>query len=284
VRGGGTDGDALWDSTADVTLDGGGLGSVIFQAQIAGATLAPASTTWEIVTAVSGWTGATNAADATPGANRETDDQLRIRRQQSLQGAGSASARALLAKLREIEGVTAAVVLENDDALDATIEGVLITSHTVATFVTPSTLSIAERDAVFRVIYENVCAGVRTQGTESATVSADGLAPKIVRFSFAGTEPVTVTISVTLDSAALGGPLFADVEADAQAVLAADYVPLLGLGDDVLLLDVLGGIADVTGIRSANAVVTVGTPDAQGNAIVNATDLAVLTFVFVDLT
>jgi hypothetical protein len=276
VRGGGETGEALWDLRENATIGGGGTVDATFDAQEAGATLAPAGTTWDIVTVVLGWTGATNAADAEPGENRETDDELRIRRQESLQIGGSTSARAIRAELLEIEGIEAAAVLENDDGLDLVFDGVLITSHTIAVFVLPDTIDDATRDLVARAVYDKKAAAVRTQGTESAAVSQDGLATVTIRYSFAVDIPVTFDITIKIDTTSPDPPTFADLEADILADLATRYTPTLGLGVDGLIIDVLCIVTTTStgvkrvGVRSASVVITAPTLDGDGNAVINA--------------
>ncbi len=285
IRGGDTDGEALWESRADATIGGGGTVDVDFEAQEEGAKVAPAGTEWDIVTAVYGWTSATNPVDdAVVGEDRETDDELRIRRQESLQIGGAASARAIRAELLEIDAGAQAAVLENDDTATQVIEDVTITGHTVAVYLLPTTLDDAAKDLAVRAIYDKKSAGVLTQGTESAVVTEDGLAPVTIYYSWGVEVAVTVTITLKMDTLRADPIPYADAVVDLTALLATEYTPNLQLSTDVTILDHLAYVDRVDGVRSAGVVITATDLDADGNAVVNAFEVADVTYVFVDGT
>jgi uncharacterized phage protein gp47/JayE len=67
------------------------------------------------VTIVIGVSSVTNPADATAGTDEETDEELRIRRQKSLENASYSTVSGLLAKIEDIEEVSDAVIHENTD-------------------------------------------------------------------------------------------------------------------------------------------------------------------------
>jgi uncharacterized phage protein gp47/JayE len=278
VRGGGVDGTALWDSRANATIGLGGTVDVDFEAQEPGATLAPAGTAWELISPVYGWQTATNAIDATPGANRETDDELRLRRQESLQIAGTASARSIRARLLEVDGVQAAAVLENPDGLPTTIEGLALDPFAVGAVVYPDTLDDAQKTEVVRTIYENVAAGIQTSGSEAATVLGLDLAPKEIRWSFPVEILVGVTIEIEMEPESTtypDPPLFADVQ---PVILAAAQQYGIGLGADVRRLPLLG-LASVAGVRSADVVLAPGDPSRlqpTGDVLIYAAERAIL--------
>jgi uncharacterized phage protein gp47/JayE len=283
VRGGGEGGDALWDSRENGTIGPGGTVDVEFEAQIPGSTLAPAGSTWELITPVFGWQTATNPTDdATPGADRETDDELRIRRQESLQIAGTASARSIRARLLEVEGVQAAVVIENPDGLPITIEGLALDPFAVGAVVYPDTLSDDEKIEVVRTLYDNVAAGIQTSGTEAAEVLGLDLVVKVIRYSFPAEVAVTVEITIEVEPVSTENPdppTFAEVE---PAVLAAaqEYAADLGLGEDARQLPILGAVSEVEGVRSASVVYTVpadpGRVQPTGDVLILAAEIAIL--------
>jgi len=231
-----------------------------------------------------------NADDATVGDPRETDDELRLRRQQSLQIGGSSSARAILAELLEVEGVTAAAVLENDDSVTKLIEDVAITGHTIAVYLLPDTLTDAQKTAAVRAIYEKKSAGIRTQGTQTALVSQDGLAPITIAWSWAVEVAVTIDLTIKIDTTLPDPPTFADLQTAILADLASRYTPGLGLSVDVLIVDVLciaTTLADGSkryGLRSASVVITAPELDIDGNAVINAFELADPTYNVIDGT
>lgn len=79
-----------------------------------GEVVAPAGTLTVIDTPVFGLDSITNPLDAKVGREEETDTELRIRRNKSLQIAGAGTLEAIKSKLLSLTGVTAAIIYEND--------------------------------------------------------------------------------------------------------------------------------------------------------------------------
>lgn len=100
---------------ADATIGGGGTVDATFTASATGPITALAGSGWTIETPVSGWTGATNAADATVGRDAETDGAYRSRLLQSA-GRGSNNSAAVIAAVLAVSGVTEAITIENVSA------------------------------------------------------------------------------------------------------------------------------------------------------------------------
>ena len=233
IQGGGPAGTSRWATTSDVTLSGG-TGSVVVQAQDAGAIDADAASLTTIVTPVSGWTAVTNAAPATPGEPRETDAALRLRRQQSLQVAGSRSLAALRANLLALDGIQSVVVVENTEPTTETVSGISLTAHSVGIVVYPSTLTTAQKTAMVEAIYGIVPAGIATNGAQSATVTGgDGFA-KTIQWAWATTTTVNVVTTVILEA----GYELEDVEADIQAAVE-DLFLALAIGQPAYNSDVV---------------------------------------------
>lgn len=260
VQGGGPDGTSRWATTSSTTLVAG-TGTVVVQAQDAGAIDADAADLVTIVTPVSGWTAVTNAAPATPGEPRETDASLRLRRQQSLQTAGSRSLNALRANILGLDGVQSVVVVENDDVVTATVSGISLTAHSVGIVVYPSTLTTAQKTALVQSIYDNLPAGIATNGAVSATVTAaDGFA-KTILWAWATTTTVNVVTTVTLAS----GYDLADVDDEIEDLIA-DYFLTLRVGqtaynsDVIILARTVEGVVNATAtLNGAASVVPAGT-------------------------
>ena len=66
-----------------------------------------------IITAIGGLFGITNPLDLTTGRNIETDEELRLRHSLSVQQAGSGTLASIVAAVRNVDGVTAVIGLEN---------------------------------------------------------------------------------------------------------------------------------------------------------------------------
>jgi uncharacterized phage protein gp47/JayE len=261
VEGGGSDGKARWATTEDVTL-AGGTGSVVVQAEDVGEVVADALEIDAIVTPVSGWTAVSNTDPATTGEARESDAALRKRRQQSIQVAGSRSLNALRANLLAVDGVQAAVVVDNPTTATATVEGLSLTAHSIGVVVYPSTLTTAQKEAVAQAIYDHLAAGIATNGTDVvATVTGlDGYA-KTIRYDYAGTTTVNVATTVTLAA----GYELADVEEPIQELIA-DYFLALTVGDAARRLALFALVATIDGVEAAAMTLNGVASDVEADA------------------
>lgn len=250
VEGGGEDGRARWATTADVTLDGTGAGSVIVEAVEVGPSAASPGEIDAIVDLVSGWTAVSNPADAEPGRLTEADAAYQLRIVQSGQIRGSASTAALRAQLRDLDFLIAALVLENDTDAPAVVSGITVDARAVAVILYPSTLTPAQVSEVASVIYGAVPMGISTSPIvtpgEVATIDGfDGLT-KIIRWDYAVDVPISVTVVVVLAD----GTVLGDVTAPVRAAVAG-YVEALQVGDASRRLRMLQEIAEVPGVVGA---------------------------------
>lgn len=246
VEGGGSDGKARWVLTEDVTLVAG-TGTGTARAEFKGQVIATAGQVDAIVTPVSGWTAVTNAAAADPGQERETDAELRVRRQQSLSAAGAGSTAAILAALLDLDFVSGAVVRDNKTSASVTTDGITIAAFGVACVVAPNTLTTAQKTSVVEAIYEHLGAGTPTSGTTSSTVTKRDARTESINFYLAADSNVTVAFTLLMES----GYVAADVEEDLEE-LVTDYFLTLGVGASVYpspiiaLAMAIDGIANVT--------------------------------------
>lgn len=261
VEGGGEDGHARWEVSENVTI-AGGTATVIVTAQEAGATEADAAEIVTIVTPIDGWATVTNAAPATAGSDRESDAALRKRRQASLQTAGSRSLNALRANLLELDGVQAAVVVDNATASTATVEGLSLLPHSIGVVIYPSTLTDAQKQEIAETIYDQLAAGIATNGTGTiATVTgADGYS-KTIKWDYASDETVNVAAVLTLAA----GYELDDVQEEAEEAIT-DYLLALDVGEAARILAILALLAAIEGIAGAaltlNGVAADVDPDA----------------------
>lgn len=86
----------------------------VFESEETGPIEANAGTLTVIASAVVGWNSVTNAEDATPGEDIETDASLRTKRVDELSAQGSTRVDAIRADILRLDGVISATVLEND--------------------------------------------------------------------------------------------------------------------------------------------------------------------------
>jgi uncharacterized phage protein gp47/JayE len=129
----------LWQSTQDVTLASDGTGSVTFEAVDAGALAANSGTITQIVSSVLGWETITNPVGATLGAAPQTDQQLRIYRNNTLALQGQGLAEAVISRLIGVAGVNSLTFLENTQDITQVIDGVTMVPHSLYVCVDGST-------------------------------------------------------------------------------------------------------------------------------------------------
>lgn len=266
MEGGGPNGTTRWRATSDASIAGGTV-DVLFQAEEAGGIFAEPDTITTIVTQIAGWSTGTNAAAATPGADREKDATLRRRRQQSLQGGGSTSVAAIRANVLKNDFVQACTVIENTDIAAVTVGGVSIPPIGVAVIVYPSGLTDDQKLALAASIYAKVAAGTSTGGTESSIATGADGTEQTVRWSYSGTTAITVDVTVVLDT----GYGLDDVE-DAITELVSDYFLSLAVGDIVRHLAILTLIGGVEGVVGADLLLN----GAATDVIPDPTDVATL--------
>lgn len=247
VRGGGPDDAALWTvAEPGYTVGGGGTVDMVVVCTEVGATVALAGTIDEIVSGFPGTVASvTNAADATPGEARESDSALRQRRQLALQPPGTRTLAGLWSTLIALDGVQAAVVIDNPTTGTVVTGGVTMVAHSLAVVVYPSTMTVDQLEEVVTAIYKATPAGIATNGAETGTViGLDGLT-KTVLYAFAATVAVPAAIVVTPDT----GYTVADVTPGIVAVFA-DYALTLTVGSLVSRLELLALVNTVEGVKA----------------------------------
>lgn len=228
-----------WVTTEDVTNSTGSPATVSVAAEAldAGRTPANAGTITVIATPVTGWTAVTNAADATPGLEIETDAELRLRREQRLQRAGSSPLESIEAELSEVDGVTQAIAWEN------------ATDYTDAFGRPPHSVEVmvlgGDSEDIARAIWAAKAAGIQTYGTESVvTFTDDRGVTRSVYFSRPTSLSAYATLLIITDPATYAGD--AAVE---TAFLAA--MEGLRAGEVARNAIAVAALLEVTGVRDA---------------------------------
>lgn len=121
----------LFESVSDVTLDGGGNGSVDFQAVDTGPISAEINTLTQIVTPVLGWDSVTNPTAATLGRSEESDVASRARRKLTLGLQGDALPVAITSALYDTLNVRSLTFRENVADTTEVIDGVSMVAHSI---------------------------------------------------------------------------------------------------------------------------------------------------------
>ncbi len=214
-----TDGSVHWRYMGDGT----GAVDVAARAAVTGPTVAVSGDITIIVTPVGGWTNVINLLDAVPGRAVETDEQLRVRREEELAAAGASTAANIRALLLKITGVTAAHVFHNDTDL-TDVDGV--PPHAIEALVQGG----ADQD-IIDVLGEEVAAGITTHGSGVGAVTgthvdSEGVS-QVINFTRPGAVTIYVDITLTKDPATYTG------DATVKSAIAA-YGLTQGIGDDAV--------------------------------------------------
>lgn len=121
----------LFESVADVTLDGAGMGVVDFQAVDPGPVAVNPGALTQIVTAVLGWDQMTNPTAATVGRAEESDLAARLRRKNTLSLQNVALPLAISSALYALPDVKSLQFRENYTKVDATIDGIFLLANSI---------------------------------------------------------------------------------------------------------------------------------------------------------
>lgn len=269
----------LWITNVAVTNSGGApaVVTVAATAQNAGSVPANAGTITQISSPVPGWTAVTNAADATPGTDQETDVQLRARRQTELAAPGSstvASIEADVLAMRDTSGnalVATCVVQENTSAY---VDSLGRDPHTIEVIVqwlpgvTGAALTAARTQLANLLWNTGKPAGIEMAGTMVQTVTDSLGIDQLVRWTEPTGVPIYVTITVSTNSA-FGGA------ATVQNAIKA-YGDTLPMGGTVIAEKVKGAAIAVAGVLdiTAFAIDRVASPTSSTNVVMGSRELA----------
>lgn len=234
--------------TVTVTTPGVEQGKTGMTALETGAITAPTGTLTVIDTPVAGLDSTENIADATVGQDVETDLELRARRSETLQLSGNATLPAIRSKLLNVEGVTAAILFENDTMI-TDVDGRPAKSYECVVE-GGSNADIAE------TIFASKPAGMMTYGSVTEPVVDSQGFTHNVNFSRPTAVPLWIDVTLTIDvnEFPANGAALAE-----QAIL--DYMETLGIGTDVIVNPKLIGVIDtIPGILLA--VIKIGTAPA----------------------
>lgn len=254
-----------WVNRDTVTSTTPGNYAAVFESEDPGsAAKAAAGTLTVIASPVTGWNTITNAADATPGEDQETIEDLRARREASLAQAGSGTVDAIRAELLQVDGVLAGTqVYENTG--DVTIDG--IPPHAIRAVVWDGSPPAASNAAIAQAIYNNRTGGIRAFGSLSGNaITADG---QVVAVNFDRATAVPIYIDVDIVSAV--GVSIADVKA---AILAV--APTL-VGADVIYNRIAAAVFAVAGVDNFDFV-EIGiapSPSGTANIVIGSTQIAI---------
>jgi uncharacterized phage protein gp47/JayE len=209
---------------------------LLFEALETGPITVLSGTFTEIVTPVNGWDSVSNIEDGVAGRDLETDQELRIRRLNSIRVLGAGSVEAIQARLRqEVQDVLNALVFENREPFE--VDG--RPAHSFETVVQGGDdTEIAEK------IWELKPAGIQTFGNVNVLITDSNGDSQSIFFS----RPEPVYVWVEVDLTVISGEFSAEgPDAVAAAILA--FGQSYNVGEDILYQEFTQPIYNVGGIE-----------------------------------
>jgi uncharacterized phage protein gp47/JayE len=227
-----------------------------------GAVSALAGTLNEIVTFVSGWDQVENGVDATKGAAAETDAAFRARRNAALEGLGGATFEAIRGGLLSLDGVTQALVFENDE-IEVDVAG--RPGKSIECLVAGGT-----NQDILQEVFDSKAAGIKAFGTITGNITDSQGNDHLIGFSRAGGVTIYLEVDLTTNAD------FPSNGVQTVSDLLLAYGDALEIGEDVIVNPVLIGVYDsVPGITDSAVRIGIAPgPTLDDNIIIDETDIA----------
>lgn len=221
------------ETTDSATVEPGGSVTVAARTVLTGPILVEAGDVDTAVDFVDGVDSVTNASDFNLGSAEETDQEARVRREQSLQGSGSAVDRAVRARLLELDFIDQALVISNRSAA---VDANGFPPHSMNPVLWPATADADERQAIVDVLVRHAPGGIQVNGAIEYEVTDDlGYTdPDPYGFSFATQQDVFLDAVITTDPDRY--PADGDDQVKSALATAGNA---LSVGDDVVLIDLI---------------------------------------------
>ena len=214
-----------------------------FAAIDTGAKLLPVGALSRIETPVSGWARVTNLVEGETGTDRETDGELRIRREQSIQLTATNTLDAIVSRLLQIAGVTDQSVLQN-------------TGTTTDPDGTPpqhvwAVVEGGDDNEIAQVLFEAVAGGIGLRGAQEVTVTSEITQREyIMKFDRPTyVEPVIVVEYLPLAGFPQNGE---------QLIIDALVTQVYGIGETLVYSRLYTPINTVPGVQIESLTVNAG--------------------------
>ena len=231
--------------------------------ETAGKVTAPSGSLTVIETPVTGLERTINPEDADLGTNLETDAELRLRREESLQISGAGTVEAIRSKILELADVQQAYVFENDTMITD------IYGRPPKSF--EAVVQGGDEQLIANAIWLAKGAGIETYGGITKTVIDSQGFSQTIKFSRPTNISIWIELDLTIDA---DYPIDGDTQVK-NALLA--FGAALQIGQDVIVYPHL--IASINAIAGITDVVTkIGiapSPTLDNNIIIQPDELAV---------
>lgn len=204
-----------------------------------GPIIGPAGTLNTILTPVAGLDSVINVTDVSIGRLTETDNELRLRRAETLQTAGASTPEAIVARIRSLNGVEDVFIFENQNNVPDT-DG--RPPHSFELVVSGG----AEQE-IIQLLWEVKPAGIKTVGQITGTATDSTGQPQTIRFSRPTEVEIFLEVDLTIDTTIFPANGLAAAE---QAFVTQGNS--FGIGRDVIvtpaLICALNNIPGILGI------------------------------------
>ena len=248
-----TDATNTWTLQTAYTSIGAGVVPLTFVSTRNGPFPAPVGHLTTIVTAVAGWTAATNPNAATEGTFLESDTALRTRRRAEIKANGSANLPAMQALLFAVAGVIQVLVLENTGLLpDANGQP----GKSIQALIWDGTTPAASNASLASVLFANKAAGIQTFGTTAVTIEDSTGTSRVVSFSRVPQIVVNFTLTVLVDHTKF--PLDGVAQIKNFIKLGFSFVTI---GQEIVRLRAMGAALLVAGVIDVTACLLNGVAD-----------------------
>ncbi len=179
----------LFVNKSDVeTLTPAGDYPIVFEATEYGPIRANAGTLTVITAPVSGLNSVTNALDAAPGALRENDTALRVRREQEISATGACTPPATRSDVLQVPGVQQSFVFEN---VTNSVNADGLPAKSFETVIYDGDTPEADDDAVAQAVWKSKPSGAETYGTTTVLIFDEASqVTRAVKFSRATVKDV----------------------------------------------------------------------------------------------
>jgi uncharacterized phage protein gp47/JayE len=237
---------------------------VVFQAEETGPKVALAGAL-TIETPVAGWDTAENLEDADVGQDRETDTDLRVRRESEMRTASNAALEAIRARVLTLtDQVVACHVFMNCTEVT---DGDGLPPHSVEVVVLLG--EGADEEDVRAAVFAAVGGGIQSYGSNSGTVEDSAGTLQTVCFSEAAAIDIYVSCAITYDATEY--PADGDtLVRDALLTYGSTYT----MGRDVQASRLIMALKDIPGILAATVLVGTTNPPASASVTITVRQIA----------
>lgn len=178
-----------------------------------------------------------------PGADEETDSELRYRREQSLAQAGASTVEAIRANMLEVTGVNSCTVFENPTGVT---DSNGVPPYSIEVLVYSSAAPSYTAQDVADAIWASKPAGTGTYGSEGPETVTDSSGNN---HDIYYSEPTTVRTYVSLELYETTDGTYIE-DANVKQAIADWAIRTLQVGQDVYASDIINVVSDLDGVRN----------------------------------